>query len=158
MVADLFLSGRAGVPVTQLSASLRSATVAEVPAGGSRAQWEEWAGAHGDPARLPLGQLAKLSAVTVADEVARLEPLALFAVGAKLRACGARVPELPPPGEMTADDVVLVSTFGTDDDLEAEFAPWVAKRTPQDAARELLAFAAGDLSVPIACGKRRLGG
>jgi hypothetical protein len=143
MVADLFLSGRAGVPVTQLSASLRSAAVAEVPPDAAGPQWEEWTGAHGDPARLLLGQLARLSAVTIADEVAHLEPLALFAVAAKLRACGASVPELPPPGEMTADDVVLVSMFGTEDDLEAEFASWVAERTPQDAARELLAFAAG---------------
>jgi hypothetical protein len=144
MVADLFLSGRAGVPVTQLSASLRSAAVAEVPPDAAGPQWEERVGAHGDPARLLLGQLVKLSAVTVADEVARLEPLALFAVAAKLRTCGASVPELPPPGEMTADDVVLVSMFGTEDDLEAEFASWVAERTPQDAARELLAFAAGE--------------
>lgn len=144
MVVDLFLSGRAGVPVTQLSASLKSAAVAEVPPDAAERQWEEWTGAHGDPARLLLGQLAKLSAVTAADEVARLEPLALFAVAAKLRTCGARVPELPPPGEMTADDVVLVSMFGTEDDLEAEFASWAAERTPQDAARELLAFAAGE--------------
>ncbi|HEX7161944.1 MAG TPA: hypothetical protein VF223_11995 [Trebonia sp.] len=144
MVTELFLGGRAGVPVADLSASLKSAAVAEVPPDAAERQWEEWAGAHGDPARLLLGQLAKLSAVTVADEVARLEPLALFAVGAKLRACDVHVPELPPPGEMTADDVVLVRTFGTEEDFETEFASWLAERTPEDAARELLAFAAGE--------------
>jgi hypothetical protein len=93
---------------------------------------------------LLLGQLAKLSAVTVADEVARLAPLALFTVGAKLRACDVHVPELPPPGEMTADDVMLVSMLGTEEDFEAEFASWLAERTAEDAARELLLFAAGE--------------
>ena len=144
MVTTLFLGGRAGVPVAELSASLKSAAVAEFSQDVAERQWEEWVGAHGDPARLLLGQLAKLSAVTVADEVARLEPLALFAVGAKLRACDVHVPELPPPDEMTADDVVLVSMFGTEEDFEAEFASWLAKRTSEDAARELLVFAAGE--------------
>lgn len=144
MVTDLFLGGRAGVPVAELSASVKSAAVAGLPAEAAGRQWEEWTRAHGDPARLLLGQLAKLSAVTVAGEVARLAPLALFAVGAKLRACGVHVPELPPPGEMTADDVVLVSMFGTEEDFEAEFASWLAERTPENAARELLVFAAGE--------------
>jgi hypothetical protein len=57
--------------------------------------------AHGDPAGLLLGQFAKLSAVTVADNVARREPLALHSVAAKLRARDVDVPDLPPPGEMT---------------------------------------------------------
>ncbi|MDQ2812505.1 MAG: hypothetical protein M3Z75_11710 [Actinomycetota bacterium] len=144
MVTTLFLGGRAGVPVAELSASLKSAAVAEFSPDVAERQWEEWVGAHGDPARLLLGQLAKLSAVTVADEVARLGPLALFAVGAKLRACDVHVPELPPPDEMTADDVVLVSMFGTEEDFEAELASWLAKRTSEDAARELLVFAAGE--------------
>jgi hypothetical protein len=144
LVTTLFLSGRVGVPVAELSASLKSAAVAELSPDLAGRQWEEWVGAHADPARLLLGQLAKLSAVTLADDVARLEPLALFAVGAKLRASDVHVPELPPPGEMTADDVVLVSMLGTEEDLEAEFASWLAERTSEDAARELLAFAAGE--------------
>ena len=144
MVTELFLGGRAGVPVAVLSARLKSAAVAELSPDAAERQWEEWTGTHGDPARLLLGQLAKLSAITVTDEVARLEPLALFTVAAKLRACGVHIPELPPPGEMTADDVVLVSMFGTEEDFEAEFASWLAERTAEDAARELLAFAAGE--------------
>lgn len=144
MVTELFLGGRAGVPVAELSASLKSAAVAELAPEAAERQWEEWTGAHGDPGRLLLGQLAKLSAVSVTDEVARLEPLALFAVGAKLRACDVQVPELPPPGEMTAGDVVLVSMSGTEEDFEAEFASWLAERTPELAARELLVFAAGE--------------
>jgi hypothetical protein len=144
LVTDLFLGARAGVPVTQLSKSLKSAAIAEVPRDAAEHQWEEWVGAHGDPAGLLLGQLEKLSAVTVTDEVARLEPLALHAIAAKLRACDVHVPDLPPPGEMTADDVVLLSMFGTEEDFAADFATWVAERTPEDAARKLLAFAADE--------------
>ena len=144
LVTELFLGGRAGVPVTQLSESLKSAAIAEVPPDAAERQWEEWADAHGDPAGLLLGQLAKLSAVAVADGVARLEPLALHAIAAKLRACDVRVPDLPPPGEMTPDDVVLLSMFGTEEDFTADFASWVAERTPEKAARELLAFAASE--------------
>jgi hypothetical protein len=144
LVTELFLGGRAGVPVTQLSQSLKSAAVAEVPPDTAERQWEEWAGAHGDPACLLLGQLAKLSAVTVADEVARLEPLALHSVAAKLRACDVHVPDLPPPDAMSPDDVVLLSMLGTEADFAADFASWLAERTPEEAARELLAFAAGE--------------
>ena len=144
LVTELFLGGRAGVPVTQLSETLKNAAIAEVPPDAAERQWEEWTGTHGDPGGLLLGQLAKLSAVTVADEMARLEPLALHSVAAKLRACDVRVPDLPPPGEMTPDDVVLLSMLGTEEDFAADFAPWVAERTPEEAARELLSFAAGE--------------
>jgi hypothetical protein len=144
MVITLFLSRQAGVPVAELSTSLKRAAVAELSPDVAGRQWEEWVGVHGDPARLLLGQLVKLSAVTLADEVAHLEPLALFAVAAKLRASDVDVPELPPPGEMTADDVVLVSMFGSEEDFGAEFASWLAERTAEAAARELLAFAAGE--------------
>jgi hypothetical protein len=144
LVTELFLGGRAGIPVPQLSQNLKSAAIAEVPPDAAERQWQEWAGAHGDPAGLLLSQLAKLSAVTVADEAARLEPLALHAVAAKLRACDVHVPDLPPPGEMTPDDVMLLSMFGTEEDFAEDFASWVAEHTPEDAARELLAFAAGE--------------
>ena len=144
MVMELFLGGRAGAPVAELSASLKSAAVAELSPDVAERRWTEWTAAHGDPARLLLGQLVKLSAATVTDEVARLEPLGLFAVAAKLRVDGVHVPELPPPGEMTADDVVLLSMLGTEADFEADFASWMADRTPEDAGRELLAFGAGE--------------
>jgi hypothetical protein len=45
---------------------------------------------------------------------------------------------------MTADDVMLLSMLGTEEDFAADFASWVAERTPENAARELLAFAAGE--------------
>ena len=45
---------------------------------------------------------------------------------------------------MTADDVVLVFMHGSDGDLEAELASWTGARGEEQAARELLAFAAGE--------------
>jgi hypothetical protein len=139
---DLFLGARTGVPVTRLSESLKSAAIAEVPPDAAEYQWEKWTVAHGDPAGLLLGQLAKLSAVTITGGVACLEPLALHSVAAKLRSCDVHVPDLPPVGEMTADDVVLLSMFGAEEDFAADFASWVAERSPENAGRELLAFAA----------------
>jgi hypothetical protein len=144
LVTDLYLAGRPGVPVAELASSLKSAAVAGLPPDVAERRWEEWTGAHGDPARMLLGRLARLSAATVSSEVARLEPLGLFAVGAKLRACGVHIPELPPSGAMSANDVVLVGMLGTEEDLEAELAAWLAGRTHEEAARELLTFAAGE--------------
>lgn len=144
LAVELFLGGRAGVPVTALSESVKSAVVAEVPPEAAERQWKEWTEAHGDPAEVLLGQLAKLSAVTVNDGTARLEPLALHTVATKLRACDVGVPDLPPPTEMTADDVVLLSMFGTEEDFAEDFASWIAESSPEDAARELLALAASD--------------
>jgi hypothetical protein len=148
LMTELFLGGRAGVPVTELSQSLKSAAAAELPPDEAERQWEEWTGAHGDPAGLLLGQLTKLSAVTVTGEMACLEPLALHAVAAKLRDCDVHVPVIPPPGEMTPADVVLLSAFGTEEDFTADLASWAAARTPGKAARELLAFAeSGDARI-----------
>ena len=49
LVTELFLGGRAGVPVTQLSETLKNAAIAEVPPDAAERQWEEWTGTHGDP-------------------------------------------------------------------------------------------------------------
>jgi hypothetical protein len=142
LVTELFPGARAGVPVARLSENLKSAAIADVPPDAAERQWAEWAGAHGDPAGLLPGQLAKLSAVTVANGLARLEPLALHAIAARLRASGVHMPDLPPPGEMTTGGVVLLSMLGAEEDFAADFASWLAERAPEDAARELLAFAA----------------
>ena len=45
---------------------------------------------------------------------------------------------------MTPDDLVLVSMHGSDDDFEAELASWTDSRGEEQAARELLAFAADE--------------
>jgi hypothetical protein len=91
-----------------------------------------------------IGQLERLGAVSVTDDVARLEPLGVYAVRSKLERDHLLVPVLPAPDKMTPDDLVLVRMHGSDDDLEAELASWTDSRGEEQAARELLAFAADE--------------
>ena len=142
LVTRLFLSRRDGVRITQLASALKDAATADLEAEEAGRQWQEWTDAHGDPLRLLLGQLERLGAVSVTDEAVRLEPLGVQAVRSKLERDGLFVPVLPAPDKMTPDDLVLVWMHGSDDDLEAELASWTDPRGEEQAARELLAFAA----------------
>ena len=139
----LFVSGPDGVPVTELADAIKVATTADLEAEEAGRQWQEWVDAHGEPLRLLLGQLERLGAISVTDDAARLEPLGVHAVRLKLERDGLFVPLLPAPDKMTPDDLVLVFMHGGDDDLEAELASWTDSRGQEQAARELLAFAAG---------------
>src|SRR3984957_1361074 len=143
LVMRLFLSWRDGVPVTELAEAIKGATTADLEAEEAGRQWQEWVDAHGDPLRLLLDQLERLGAISVTDDAARLEPLGVYAVRLKLERDGLFVPVLPAPEKMTADDLVLVFMHGSDDDLQAELAAWTDSRGEEQAARELLAFAAG---------------
>lgn len=140
----LFLSGRDGVRITELAGALEDAATADLEPEEAGRQWQEWVDAHGDPMRLLLGQLERLGAVSVTDDAARLEPLGVHAVRSKLEGDHLLVPVLPAPDEMTADDLVLVFMHGSDDDIETELASWADQRGEEQAARELLAFAADE--------------
>ena len=144
LVTRLFLSWRDGVRITELADALKDAATADLEVEEAGKQWQEWVDAHGDPLRLLLGQLERLGAVSVTDDVARLEPLGVQAVRSKLESDGLLVPVLPATDEMTADDLVVVFMHGSDDDFEAELASWRDSRGEEQAARELLAFAAGE--------------
>jgi hypothetical protein len=139
----LFLSWRDGVRITELADAIKGATTADLEAAEAGRQWQEWVDAHGDPLRLLLDQLERLGAVSVTDDVARLEPLGMHAVRSKLERDGLFVPVIPAPDTMTPDDLVLVFMHGSDDDLEAELAAWTDSRGEEQAARELLTLAAG---------------
>ena len=141
LVTRLFLS-RDGVRITQLAGALKDAATADLEAAEAGRQWQEWVDAHGDPLRLLLGQLERLGAVSVTDDAVRLEPLGVQAVRSKLERDHLFVPVLPAPDKMTPNDLVLVWMHGSDDDLEAELASWTDSRGQEQAARELLAFAA----------------
>ena len=141
LVTRLFLS-RDGVRITELAGALKDAATADLAAAEAGLQWQEWVDAHGDPLRLLLGQLERLGAVSVTDDAVRLEPLGVQAVRSKLERDQLFVPVLPAPDKMTPNDLVLVWTYGSDDDLEAELASWTDSRGEEQAARELLAFAA----------------
>ncbi len=142
LVTRLFLSRRDDVRITQLADALKDAATADLEAEEAGRQWQEWVDAHGDPLRLLLGQLERLGAVSVTDDAVRLEPLGVHAVRSKLERDDLFVPVLPAPDKMTPDDLVLVWMHGSDDDLETELASWTDSRGEQQAARELLAFAA----------------
>ena len=142
LVLRLFLSWRDGVQITELADAIKEDATADLEEEADR-QWQGWVTAHGDPLRLLLGQLERLGAVSVTDDVARLEPLGVQAVRSKLESDGLLVPVLPATDEMTADDLVVVFMNGSDDDFEAELASWTDLRGEEQAARELLAFAAG---------------
>ena len=144
LVMRLFLSWRDGVRITELADAIKEDVTVGLEAEEAARQWQEWLDAHGDPLRLLLGQLERLGAVSVTDDVARLEPLGIQAVRSKLERDDLFVPVLPAPDEMTADDVVLVFMHGSDGDLEAELASWTGARGEEQAARELLTFAADE--------------
>ncbi len=143
LVMRLFLSRGEGVRITELAGALKDAATAGLAAAEEAGrQWQEWGDAHGDPLRLLLGQLERLGAVSVTDDAVRLEPLGVRAVRSKLERDHLFVPVLPAPDKMTPDDLVLVWMHGSDDDLETELASWTDSRGEEQAARELLAFAA----------------
>jgi hypothetical protein len=144
LVTRLFLSRRDGVRINQLADALKDAATAGLETEEAGCQWQEWVDAHGDPLRLLLGQLERLGAISVAGDAARLEPLGVQAVRAKLERDHLFVPVLPAPEKMTPDDLVLVCMHGSDDDLETELASWTDSRGEEQAARELLAFAADE--------------
>jgi hypothetical protein len=142
LVMRLFLSRSDGVRITELAGALKDAATADLAAEEAGRQWQEWVDAHGDPLRLLLGRLERLGAVSVTDDAVRLEPLGVQAVRSKLERDYLFVPVLPAPDKMTPDDLVLVWMHGSDDDLEAELASWTDSHGEEQAARELLAFAA----------------
>ena len=143
LVTRLFLSRRDGVRITELAGALKDAATTGLAAEEEAdRQWQEWVDAHGDPLRLLLGQLERLGAVSVTDDAVRLEPLGVHAVRSKLERDHLFVPVLPAPDKMTPNDLVLVWMHGSEDDLEAELASWTDSRGEEQAARELLAFAA----------------
>jgi len=142
LVTMLFLRGRDGVRIDELADAVKEAATDGLEAEEAGPQWQEWVDAHGDPLRLLLDQLERLGAVTATNDVARLAPLGVHAVRSKLERDDLLVPVLPAPEEMTANDLVVVFIHGSDDDFEAELASWTASRGEEQAARELLAFAA----------------
>ncbi|MBV9380369.1 MAG: hypothetical protein JOY82_27180 [Streptosporangiaceae bacterium] len=151
LVVVLFLNKGDGLPVAEVSDTLRSIAVGDLSQEQATAAWEAWVDAHGDPARMLLAQLADLGAVALTGDGDRgdqqtqvlLTSLGLWAVRNLLLESGVEVPLLPPPDEMTAADLLAMAESATEEEFTAEAAAWRAHRTPESSARELLAAAAG---------------
>jgi hypothetical protein len=142
----LFLARRTGMSVADVRELIRDGAVGAATWSRARRAWDTWVRKHGDPARLLLNELAALDAVTVPDgDTGRVElmPLALWALREQFRRDGVKVPLLPwNVRQMTAADLVAMADGVSEAQFDAESAIWVADRRPEQASRDLLAFAA----------------
>jgi hypothetical protein len=142
----MFLAGKEGLPFAEASDVIRSAAVAELSAVKGMKAWESWTRAHGDPADVLFGRLAQLGAVMVdaasGGAVARLTPLGSWVIREQFTDAGVEVPLLPPPAEMTAADLVAAAEGMDEEEIAAELDAWLARRAPDEAARELYELAA----------------
>ena len=142
----LFLARSEGLSVAEISEVIQSVSTDELPPARAAKAWRSWVRAHGDPARLLLDQMAGTGAVRVSEgedgDVARLTPLGLAAVRTQLIESEVEIPLLPPPGQMTAADLLAMAGGASEDEFQAETADWLARRTPESAAADLLSAAA----------------
>jgi len=142
----LFLARPDGLPVAEVSEVIRSAAVDELAPARAAKTWQSWVRAHGDPARLLLDQMVAVGAVRISDgedgDLARLTPLGLAAIRTQFADSGVEVPLLPPAEEMTAADLIAMAEGVAEEEFQAETASWLAHRTAESAARELLSVAA----------------
>ena len=142
----LFLARPDGLLVAEASEAIRDGAMDELPPARAENAWQSWVGAHGDPARLLLDQMAELGAVQISDAddgpVARLTPLGLAVIRTQLVDSGVEIPLLPATEQMTAAELIAMAEGASEAEFTAETAAWLAHRTAESAARELLAVAA----------------
>jgi hypothetical protein len=150
MAVLLFLARREGLTAEEFADDLW-----ENAAGGHDADDEEaheeiaearseWEQAYGDAARLLLGKLKEVRAVTEDDELIRLTPLALAALHEQLVEAGVEIPLLAQTAaELSGSELLAMAAGVCDAEFEAEVAQWTAARGADAAARELLGLAAG---------------
>ena len=142
----LFLARPDGLPAAEVSEVIRSVAVDELAPARAAKTWQSWVRAHGDPARLLLDQMVAVGAVRISDsedgDLARLTPLGLAAIRTQFAGSGVEVPLLPPVEEMTAADLIAMAEGAAEEEFQAETAAWLAQRTAESAARELLSVAA----------------
>ena len=147
LITMLFLTYGQGIPVVEASDIVRQTALDELPPARAETAWREWVGAHGDPLRLLLRQLAALGSVRLTDEpdegeLILLTPLGRFAVRNQFLDAGVDIPLLPEVELMTAADLLATATGVPEDEFNATTTNWMGYRTPETAARELLAAAA----------------
>ena len=146
LAVTLFLARPDGLPVAEVSEVIRDAAVDELAPAHAEKTWQSWVRAHGDPARLLFDQMAAVGAVRISDsedgDLARLTPLGLAAIRTQLAESDVEVPLLPPADQMTAADLLAMAEGASEEEFEAETAAWLAHRTPESAAADLLSAAA----------------
>jgi hypothetical protein len=146
LAITLFLTRAEGLPVAEASEVIKDTSAGELPPDQAAKAWQSWIRAHGDPARLLLDRMTQLGAVEVYGsdgELARLTPLGLAAMRTLLIRHGVEIPLLRSADQMTAADLLAMADGVSEEEFEAESAAWLAHRTPESAARELLSAGAG---------------
>jgi hypothetical protein len=105
LVLGLFLAREDGVLVPAACDAIQQDATAGLDMDEATEAWAAWTEAHGDPGAALLSWLAELGAVWLADSespavdpVARLTPLALWALREQLTAEGVEIPLLGPAG------------------------------------------------------------
>jgi len=141
-IVGLFLAGSAGVPLDEVAELMVEIASGELPPEVVEKEWPSWLDKHGEPAGELLRRMADLGAAEFVDEDVRLTPLGMYVFRNQMQAGGITVPLLPPVEEMTAADLVAAAEGFTTEELAAEGEAWLALRSPEDAARDLLAVAA----------------
>jgi hypothetical protein len=95
-----------------------------------------------DPTPALLERLRELGAVDIVEDTVTLTPLALWGTRERYVALGVDIGVLPPVEQMTAADLLAAGASLSEEESATESQAWIALRTPEQAARELLAAAA----------------
>lgn len=148
----LFLDRRTGMSPAGLGDLVRAGALGGRKSARARRCWDAWIREHGDPARWLLGELAALGSVMVPaadDGILALAPLALWGLREQLRLEGIEIPQISAAhDQLRAADMVALADSVPEAEFEAEVAAWVADHGADQAARDLLAFAAFSGSQP----------
>jgi hypothetical protein len=142
----LFLDRRTGMTASGMRDVVRAGALSGRKSARARRPWDAWIRDHGDPVRWLLSELAALRAVELprgADGNVQLAPLALWSLREQLRLEGIEIPQITATkGELRAADLVALADSVPEAEFEAEAGAWVTALGPDQAARDLLAFAA----------------
>jgi hypothetical protein len=143
----LFLDRRTGMTASGMRDVVRAGALGGRKSARARRRWDAWVRDHGDPVGWLLSELAALGAVepspAAADGKVQLAPLALWSLREQLRLEGIEIPQITATkGELRAADLVALADSVPEAEFEAEVGAWVAAHGVDQAARDLLAFAA----------------
>ncbi len=134
MMYGLFLAGGNGLSRNELSELVRAGLTDEPD--------ENPFETVDDHTPALLERLGELGAVEIVEDTVGLTPLALSGMRERYIALGVDIAVLPPVEQMTAADLLAAGATLTEEESATESRPWLALRTPEQAAQELISAAA----------------
>lgn len=129
----LFLAGGNGLSRNELSELVRAGLTDEPD--------EDPFETVDDPTPALLERLRELGAVEIVEDTVKLTPLALWGMHERYVALGVDIAVLRPAEQMTAADLLTAGASLSEEESDAEFQAWLALRTPEQAAQELISAA-----------------